>query len=60
MAVPNNRTVAGSDEHDCDFPEPTQGAEFVCPECRVAYFTAVHRTYHQWVWISEETGRART
>jgi len=43
---------------DCEFPVPTQGATFVCPECKATYWTAVHRTYHQWVWISEKTGRA--
>jgi len=45
--------------HDCDFPKPEPGATFVCPECGVKHFTAVHREFHQWVWISEETGKAR-
>jgi hypothetical protein len=45
--------------HDCSFPEPTQGATFICSECEVKHFTVVHRQFHQWVWVSAGTGKVR-
>jgi hypothetical protein len=46
--------------HGCNFPKPTLGATFVCPECEVTHFTALRMGGRDWVWVSTKTGRART